>query len=106
MNNKCKYKVCKNGHAYTVANTKIDSRGHRNCRICLRKTSREYQRRKAEIARLAGKEVKERGPRIIDPEAVVLTPYKRSDLCRRCQMIGISCKACRELTLGRVRLKE
>lgn len=105
MNNKSKYKVCKNGHAYTVANTYINGRGHRNCRICLRAVRRQWQKRKKEIARLAGKEVKDAVPRINDPEAVVPTPYKRSDLCRRCQMVGISCKACRELTLGRVREK-
>lgn len=106
MNNKCKYKVCKNGHAYTVANTYINCRGHRTCRICLRATQRQWQSRKAEKARVAGMEVKNAVPRIVDPEPVSRLPYKRSDLCLRCQKIGISCKACRALTLGRVREKE
>ena len=43
--------VCPQGHAYTPENTKINYRGSRECRICLRITRRNVKRRRRERAR-------------------------------------------------------
>lgn len=39
-------KLCKYGHEFTPENTRIDSRGHRRCIICLRARAREEYRRR------------------------------------------------------------
>ena len=40
---------CKRGHEFTEENTRIDRRGDRMCRTCLRMLNRKYKRRKRVI---------------------------------------------------------
>ena len=45
---------CKHGHPFTPVNTYVDKRGHRACKECVRRNSRQYQLRLREKRKASG----------------------------------------------------
>lgn len=103
VNHQSRKTHCPEGHAYTVENTKIDYRGYRICRICFQKMRRQNKARKREILGLEAQVPRNFTNPKAAPEVMQEQTYKKTDLCRRCQLLGISCGKCRALTFGKIR---